>query len=72
MFFETEGLGGVACGLEEGFVVRRTEYLRQTGLILGNPFRRGQGSRGFVEAFARDVLLADDYNHASEQTLENV
>jgi len=71
-FFETEGLGGVACGLEEGLVVRRAEDLRQTGLILGNPLRRGEGSGGFVEAFARDVLLADDYDHAGEQTLENV
>jgi hypothetical protein len=72
IFFETEGLGGVACGLEEGLVVRRAEDLRQTGLILGNPLRRGEGSGGFVEAFARDVLLADDYDHAGEQTLENV
>ena len=72
MFFKAEGLGGVVCGLEEGFIVGRTEYLRQTGLILGNPLGRRQGSGSFVEAFARDVFLADDYDHAGEQTLENV
>jgi len=72
VLFEAEGLGGVACGLEEGFKVRGSEDLGQTGLILRDPVRGGQGSRGFVQAFACDVFLSDDDDHSGEQTLENV
>lgn len=66
MVFETEGFCGVACGLEEGFIMRGPEDLSQTGLVLGDPICRGQSSRGFVQAFAWDVLLSDDYDHAGE------
>ena len=70
-FFETEGLGGVARGLEEGFIVGGPKDFGQTGLVLQDPVCRGQGPRGFIEAFARDILLPDDDDHAGEQTLEN-
>ena len=44
----------------------------QTGLVLQDPVCRGQGPRGFIEAFARDILLPDDDDHAGEQTLEDI
>jgi hypothetical protein len=72
VLFETEGLCGVACGLEEGFKMGGTKDLGQTGLVLGDPVGRGQGSRRFVQAFAGHVLLADNDDHAGEQTLDNV
>jgi len=34
VLFETEGLGGVAGGLEEGFKMRGPEDLGQTSLVL--------------------------------------
>ena len=52
--------------------MRRPKDLGQTGLILRDPVRGGQGSGGFVVAFARDVLLSDDDDHAGEETLEDV
>ena len=69
VLFEAEGLCGVARGLEEGFKMRGPEDLGQTSLILRDPVRRGQGSRGFVQAFAWDVFLSDDDDHSGEQTL---
>ena len=72
VLFETERLSGVAGGLEEGFKVGGPEDLCQAGLVLGDPFGGGQGSRSFVEAFSWDVFLSDNYDHAGEQTLEDV
>jgi hypothetical protein len=72
VLFETEGLGGVARGLEERFKVGGTEDLSETGLVLRDPVCRGEGSRGFVQAFAWHVFFSDDDDHASEETLEDV
>lgn len=40
IIFEAEGLGGVACGLEERFKVGGAKDLCQTGLVLRDPVCR--------------------------------
>ena len=72
ILFETEGLGGVASGLEERFKMGGAEDLCEPGLVLGDPVCGGQGPGGFVQAFACDVFFSYDYDHSGEKTLENV
>ena len=50
----------------------RAEDLSEAGLVLRDPVCRGEGSRCFVQAFAWDVFFADDDDHASEETLEDI
>ena len=72
VFFEAEGLGGVACGLEEGFEMEVTKDIGKRGLVSRNPVWRRQGPGGFVSTFAWDIFLLGDYDQTGEQTLEDV